>query len=473
MKIDRINCEAFFLDYHEKRLTPVQVAELFLFLDQNPDLKEIFESFDDISIDAGDNLFPGKISLKQWGRGELERLLALPVNEENDELYFIAFHENLLSDDQKGRVEAYLDTNPDRKKDFQLYALSHVPAEAKVFAGKELLHRELVSEHNAEEFLIRRIEGDLATHEELALQKFLKTNPAWQKEADLFGKTLLPQEKIIFEGKESLKKRERRPVFIRLVSQRSFQYAAAAAIILLAGLFWFLTDTREQPVILAEQSTIGARQESVIDTFNKEATVIQEIENIIQPETQIPALAPAPEKIQSPSLLANNIKENVPVKNIATPAPKFRVEELDPMLNLEEEEASLLAQAEPPSQNLMPEEETGDVVPSEIVTASSNASTTPVDNNEYQTMRQYASKKLRRALGVKESNNACDDEGKFGWWEVALAAKNGIQGLVGSKKVEMEKKCDGDGNTTEYVFMAGNFQFSAHTKKKDVTNAKP
>ncbi|MCU0421354.1 MAG: hypothetical protein MUC81_00990 [Bacteroidia bacterium] len=43
MKLDRTTYEIFIIDYLEGNLNPVQVSELLLFLEQNPDLKQEFE----------------------------------------------------------------------------------------------------------------------------------------------------------------------------------------------------------------------------------------------------------------------------------------------------------------------------------------------------------------------------------------------------------------------------------------------
>ena len=45
MNIDKNNYEAFFLDYHEGNLSPQEVADLYLFLSQYPELKKEFEDF--------------------------------------------------------------------------------------------------------------------------------------------------------------------------------------------------------------------------------------------------------------------------------------------------------------------------------------------------------------------------------------------------------------------------------------------
>ena len=65
MTINRHNCEAFFLDYHEKNLSTVETAELLLFLEDNPDLKKQFEEYYRVILDLEKTQFPGKDKLKK------------------------------------------------------------------------------------------------------------------------------------------------------------------------------------------------------------------------------------------------------------------------------------------------------------------------------------------------------------------------------------------------------------------------
>lgn len=70
--INRNNYEAFLLDYVEQNLTAELVAELMLFLEQNPDLKAELEAFENISF-ASEQLetFEHKADLKQAAVEEL------------------------------------------------------------------------------------------------------------------------------------------------------------------------------------------------------------------------------------------------------------------------------------------------------------------------------------------------------------------------------------------------------------------
>jgi anti-sigma factor RsiW len=70
--INRNNYEAFLLDYVEQNLSPEMVAELMLFLEQNPDLKAELEAFENTSF-ASEQLetFEHKADLKQAAVEEL------------------------------------------------------------------------------------------------------------------------------------------------------------------------------------------------------------------------------------------------------------------------------------------------------------------------------------------------------------------------------------------------------------------
>ena len=66
MNINKTNYESFFLDYYEGSLSAMQVAELFLFLQQNEGLRKEFDSFNQININPADEtVFEAKESLKR------------------------------------------------------------------------------------------------------------------------------------------------------------------------------------------------------------------------------------------------------------------------------------------------------------------------------------------------------------------------------------------------------------------------
>ena len=65
MNINKNNFEGWFLDYYEGTLTAEQVAELFLFLEKNPELKNEFESFALITLPDSQEVFAEKNALRK------------------------------------------------------------------------------------------------------------------------------------------------------------------------------------------------------------------------------------------------------------------------------------------------------------------------------------------------------------------------------------------------------------------------
>ena len=141
MGINRNNYEAYMLDYFEKELDPSSVAELMLFLEQNADLKDEFESFEILSIlpDA-DVVFPDKNTLK--------KNVIFPttdINRKNYEEYFIAAVENLLSQNEIAQLNSFLAVNPELLKDYSLFQHTKLqPDKTIIFGDKESLRRKAV-----------------------------------------------------------------------------------------------------------------------------------------------------------------------------------------------------------------------------------------------------------------------------------------------------------------------------------------
>src|ERR1017187_4140616 len=114
MNIDRYNCEAAFLDYYEKNLSPVEVAEVLFFLEDNSDLKPLFESYKAIYLEHERIKFPSKNSLKKkFSSEEIEKILSSAITKTNCEQFFVASAEGLLSAGQKEKLNLFLFQNPE------------------------------------------------------------------------------------------------------------------------------------------------------------------------------------------------------------------------------------------------------------------------------------------------------------------------------------------------------------------------
>ncbi|HKR03351.1 MAG TPA: hypothetical protein VJY62_01840, partial [Bacteroidia bacterium] len=142
-QINRNNYEIYFLDYHEGNLSAPQQAELFLFLEQHPDLKNEFENFDLVKL-PGDNIsFEEKNSLKR----EL-------ITRENYQQYLIANLEGDLSKDEKHELNKFLFQHPEFKKEEQLFSYTKLaPDDAIIFPDKlKLKHAIPVTGKNKKAF---------------------------------------------------------------------------------------------------------------------------------------------------------------------------------------------------------------------------------------------------------------------------------------------------------------------------------
>jgi hypothetical protein len=139
MNINKENYEAYFLDYYEKSLGTEQVAELMVFLEENPGLKEEFEDFDiEIVLAPDDDLhFTKKESLK--------KTVLIPfggIDETNYEETILAELEGELSEKETVALKGFLSANPKIKPEYNLLKSTFlVPDKTIVFENKKELKK--------------------------------------------------------------------------------------------------------------------------------------------------------------------------------------------------------------------------------------------------------------------------------------------------------------------------------------------
>ncbi len=268
MKINVNNCEAFFLDYYEGNLSEGQVAEMFTFLKSNPEQREVFESFANMLVDKEESNSPDfsflkkdavideheqaeiwmvdlieeniadedRIALEKYfvknpdRRSELallEKTILRPdENERLDEIgsikkpvvvtadnfddFAIAEIENTITREEKELLDVFVSTRPEFKKQLLDYRKTISSSESNVrFDAKESLKKVAVhvSASNIEELLIAKFEGQLASHEEQAVDSFILEHPEYKSELNLLEQTrLVPDDSEVYEAKNTLKR---------------------------------------------------------------------------------------------------------------------------------------------------------------------------------------------------------------------------------------------------------------------------
>lgn len=460
MKINRNNCEAAFLDYYEGNLSPVEVAEMLLFLEENADLKGAFENYKTIILDNDKIYFPGKESLKKkYSPEEIDKILSSEITRANCEQFFVASMEGLLSLSDNKRLSFFLSQNPELKKDFELFQRCVLFSDTVSFEEKELLKKETITEHNREEYFVRAIENELNEKEQKQLNLFLQKHPEFQKEFLLFNNTIIPSDEISFDNKSSLRKKERKPAFILLDFQRTMYYAAAAAVLFLAGLFFFFRNTNSEQPYYAQQKTIQSNISQ-----NTERTP-----NSGQLNSPVQHNESTEKKNDNPQIKIQTSVKTKPVS--VSPAIYQTQKKLQPVI-LEDTEEKLIAQLEPIKLQLMIEEDPDQIIVQKKTADGIEATNQPMmaslnqksSDDGYEPLKTVVVKKIKSAIGVNKTN-PCEQNEKLGWWDLAIAAKTGIQNLIGTKAVDVNKVCDGTADKVEYVFTAGNFQISKSVPK--------
>ncbi|HTF03512.1 MAG TPA: hypothetical protein VK826_05775, partial [Bacteroidia bacterium] len=287
MNINVNNAEAFFLDYYEGTLSEQEVAEMFAFLKSNPALRETFESFADISVNTDETNTPDFSFLKKeipvavdeheqaeiWmvdvvegliseeDRANLEKYFAVypdkraelasfektilradanekleglsglkktvTVHAGNFDDFAIASVEGTITAEEQELLNIFLSVNPDFKTQFENYTKTVSIADKSIrFEGKSSLKKSevVVNASNIEEFLIAKMEGELAPHEEQAVDAFVAAHPEYNFDFSLLAKTKLqPDTSVVFDAKEKLKRG------VLLINDENFEQHVIAA----------------------------------------------------------------------------------------------------------------------------------------------------------------------------------------------------------------------------------------------------
>ena len=133
MKINRNNYEVYFINYIEGNLDEKLVDDFLEFLQQNPDLKEELLLFQSVSLEPEEIQFNKKEKLYK-NKFDLEN----HFNQAS-----VALLEGDLTNDEKAEFENYLNSHPDKKKEFQLLEKTKLQPDLSIKFSKKnsLYHR--------------------------------------------------------------------------------------------------------------------------------------------------------------------------------------------------------------------------------------------------------------------------------------------------------------------------------------------
>ncbi|MBE9491390.1 MAG: hypothetical protein IMY70_00775, partial [Bacteroidetes bacterium] len=172
------------------------------------------------------------------------------INRNNYEIYFLDYLENRLTPDRKTQLMCFLDQNPDLKEEFEYFDNIQIPVDDSIHCeDKSKLKKPDIKSignihaDNYEDLFIAEIEGDLNDSQKAQLKLLLKNNTFLWNEYQKFQKTILkPDQSVVFENKNSLKKKER-----KVVSLRSYYLINSVAASLLIFFSIYMLFIRKHP----------------------------------------------------------------------------------------------------------------------------------------------------------------------------------------------------------------------------------
>ena len=138
VNINHSNYEEYIVNYLDGNISPLETAELFLFLEQNPALNEDIEELRNMRATADESaVFGFNEVLKHNYDAD-----ALEINQDNYLYYFTAALEGDLTEKGQKHVNEFVAQHPALQRDYELMQQCRLPVdEAIVFSGKESLKK--------------------------------------------------------------------------------------------------------------------------------------------------------------------------------------------------------------------------------------------------------------------------------------------------------------------------------------------
>jgi hypothetical protein len=433
MNINKHNYEAFFLDYHEGNLSPQQVADLLLFIEQHPELKEEFESFENFSLeDFSSYIFENKEELKK------------EITLQNKDEYFSRSVDETLTEMEANLLEQFLKQHPQYFPEFELFRKTKLFSEKGiVFENKDELKQitfQIRSAYDSrEEMMIAASEGILTTEELSLFNQQLSVDPEMSESFSLYKKIKLqPELSVVFENKEILKRKDKKII--------PFYYyiSAAAAILLLFGMFIIfkngdpdkqkLTNASPLPSLRNDSPKIIESQNNSLNIEPKElATTITPLKKKVDHEkTFVDTLNSSPE---------NNF-ENISITNNRT-EPEIKKEiQQEQLLSLSNKSESNSALA---------------------LKADDNKEEGSLD---FMSLGEIAASKIKEktldpeVYAMEKKNGSIK---KFSGWDILQVVAKGVSKITG-RKVEAKPTYNSEGEVTAYALGAGGFEISRGKK---------
>jgi len=437
-KINRHNYEVFFIDYFDGNLTPDQTNELFLFLNENPDLKEEFDSFEEIPIHIPNETFAAKETLKK----NPDAL----INAANFEEFCIASVENDLTEIENEALVNYLRANH-LEKEFDIFRNLKLKAPDEIFTEKDGLKKLRIDNDYAEinessinEFAIAYHEGDINETTKNNVASFINTNADYRNLLNDYRKTYLVPEKISYPLKSALKK-----FSLAAFSSRIIPYASAAAVLLFF-------------VLLFSVGKMENNELSTLTEIEKKPVVKPGIKPVLEKgKDQKADNNPKDEKNKDVDEKEVNKEPKVKteIRENSSPIPNLQIISPIKKNNLVVTNAGIIQIADVLNQS-SPVKEVSFVSDPEFEAIIAKSQSREKEDEKYYKIGELVADRVKK--DILKTN-----EEKFSLWQIAQAGARGLSKITG-KEYKVETGIDENGNVALMAINTQNFEYS-RTKK--------
>jgi hypothetical protein len=200
------------------------------------------------------------------------------ITRDNYEEFFLLFVDNELSGAERIAVQEFIQQNPDLEAELVTLQQSVLKPENNIrFENKDSLLKQieedsLINQTNYQEYFLLYVDNELDHAAKKDVEKYIHENPFLQNELSLLQQaTLEPDTAIVFEGKETLYKKEqnKRPLPFGWMS------AAAVAVLLVTGFLFYNNTLDNSPQRTAVvQGRKSNPKDSLLEINKKEAVAV-------------------------------------------------------------------------------------------------------------------------------------------------------------------------------------------------------
>ncbi|MCU0322531.1 MAG: hypothetical protein MUE72_08955 [Chitinophagaceae bacterium] len=179
------------------------------------------------------------------------------IDRHNYEEFFLLYLDGELNSNDEQMVETFLQNNPDLQDEFNMLLDTKLEADEVSFDKSALYKNEAtaINSSNYEEKFLLYVDNELTSSTKANVETFVLQNPVLQTEFTLLKNCILPNETIVCPNKESLYKKEEKPVVFMWVKRLS----VAAAFLLFAVMAWMLSNNTNTSVVNNPSAAVGTK----------------------------------------------------------------------------------------------------------------------------------------------------------------------------------------------------------------------